>query len=447
MFRGGAPNPYDDIVAKTTDENLTGENWELILNLCDKIQEEGEQGARNVIAAVLKRLAHRNPNVQLYTLTLTESLSKNCGLEINREISSRAFTQGLEKLITDRTTHDKVKKRALGLVAVWSAEFEKDASLGIMEECYESLKSKGFKFETPTEPPPPDVDDEVRRREEEELQRVLELSMHDKGGRSQWDSFTLASSSGAGGSGAGTSSAAPGSARPSQSSQPPTYGGYVPSSAPTAVSSMSAPTPAEPSPSTVSSATATTPSPVSTHSTDSGIPIVTRVRALHTFEPTEAGELAFDKGDVIKVVDRNYKDWWRGQLKGRTGIFPVNYVEPLPEPTAAEIAREAEQEASVFSQAANVDRLLMMLRTMDPAQDNLADNEEIQELYRSCMTLRPRIVKLIDKYSQKRADLVSMNETFVKARTIFDRMMEESLARHTGGTPYNHLLDSLKAHS
>lgn len=76
------------------------------------------------------------------------------------------------------------------------------------------------------------------------------------------------------------------------------------------------------------------------------------------------------------------------------------------------------------------------------------------------MGLRPRIVKLIDKYSQKRgiylsltfiasshkivllfrplhssyatADLVSMNETFVRARTIFERMMEESLARHTG---------------
>jgi signal transducing adaptor molecule len=66
------------------------------------------------------------------------------------------------------------------------------------------------------------------------------------------------------------------------------------------------------------------------------------------------------------------------------------------------------------------------------------------------MALRPKIVKLIDKYSQKRgidcalldvqinfslitiADLVSMNEAFLRARTIFDRMMEESLARHTG---------------
>lgn len=29
---------------KTTDENLTSENWELILNLCDKVQEEGQPG-------------------------------------------------------------------------------------------------------------------------------------------------------------------------------------------------------------------------------------------------------------------------------------------------------------------------------------------------------------------------------------------------------------------
>jgi signal transducing adaptor molecule len=158
---------------------------------------------------------------------------------------------------------------------------------------------------------------------------------------------------------------------------------------------------------------------------------VTRVRALHGFEPTEPNELAFEKGDVIKVVNREYKDWWRGQLRGRTGIFPVNYVvrlhahlypclcqclrsdavqEPLPEPTSAELAAEAQQEAAVFSQAVNVDRLLTMLRTLDPAKDNLADNDEIQELYRSCMSLRPKIVKLIDKYSQKRG-MLSMCKT------------------------------------
>src|ERR1700761_1539040 len=66
------------------------------------------------------------------------------------------------------------------------------------------------------------------------------------------------------------------------------------------------------------------------------------------------------------------------------------------------------------------------------------------------MSLRPKIVKLIDKYNQKKgklcipwltsleieynvAELVSMNESFVKAKTIFERMMEEALSRHTQG--------------
>lgn len=52
--------------------------------------------------------------------------------------------------------------------------------------------------------------------------------------------------------------------------------------------------------------------------------------------------------------------------------------EPLPEPTAAELAKEADQEATVFAQAANVDRLLTMLRAVDASGENLADNEEIQ---------------------------------------------------------------------
>jgi signal transducing adaptor molecule len=59
----------------------------------------------------------------------------------------------------------------------------------------------------------------------------------------------------------------------------------------------------------------------------------------------------------------------------------VSQYETLSEPTAAEIARQAEQEATVFAQTANVDQLLTM-RNLDISQENIADNEEI--LYRSC---------------------------------------------------------------
>ncbi|THH03276.1 hypothetical protein EW145_g6384 [Phellinidium pouzarii] len=392
MFKGGQPNPYDEVVAKTTDENLTSENWELILNLCDKVMDEGEQGARNVIAAVLKRLAHRNPNVQLYALALVEALSKNCGIQVHREIASRSFTQGLERLVTDRTAHDKVKKKSLSLIDMWTGEFENDPSLGIMEECYESLRGRGYKFEESQEPPPPQVDDEIRRQEEEELQRVLEMSVHDKGGRMA--AYNSSYQKGGDPSGAGPSSSkfTSGSSRATDAASAEAssrYGGPEYAKQATSNVLLRTPSPHIQLPVAAAATPAVNRMPASTTSvshtqtrtsSQASLPLssVSRVRALHTFDGTEQGELTFEKGDIIKVVDRNYKDWWRGQLKGRTGIFPVNYVELLPDPTPDEIAREAEQEATVFSQAADIDKLLSMLRGLDPARDNLADNEEIQ---------------------------------------------------------------------
>jgi len=166
----------------------------------------------------------------------------------------------------------------------------------------------GYKFDVPNEPPPRDVNDDVRRKEEEELQRVLELSVQDKGGKAKWSDYTL-TSAGAAGQNPGQSSSKPYRA-------PPVESGYVPASAvpPQVHVQINSASVQQPSKELVSPVNPT-PSV-----------LVTRVRALHSFEPTDAGELSFERGDVIKVVDRGYKDWWRGQLRGRTGIFPVNYV-------------------------------------------------------------------------------------------------------------------------
>jgi signal transducing adaptor molecule len=154
------------------------------------------------------------------------------------------------------------------------------------------------------------------------------------------------------------------------------------------------------------------------------------VRALYDFAPSEVGELAFSKGDIIRVLDSVYEHWWRGELRGEAGIFPVNYVEILPTPSPSEIQREAEQEARIFAQAHDIDRLLGRLRSLDPARESLADDEELQDLYQSSLAMRPKIVRLIDRYSSKVEELRSMNEKFVEARSVFDGMMERSLAQH-----------------
>ena len=54
--------------------------------------------------------------------------------------------------------------------------------------------------------------------------------------------------------------------------------------------------------------------------------------------------------------------------------------EKLPEPTAADIAREAELEAAIFAEGRNIDQLLEMLAGLDPTSDSVTENEHIQVL-------------------------------------------------------------------
>ncbi|KAH7093874.1 SH3 domain-containing protein [Auriculariales sp. MPI-PUGE-AT-0066] len=164
-------------------------------------------------------------------------------------------------------------------------------------------------------------------------------------------------------------------------------------------------------------------------------PLPVRVRGLHTFTPTEDGELGFVKGDIITVIDHKYKDWWLGRLGARSGVFPTNYVEPLPEPTSMDLLRSAEEEAAMFAQAADIELLHSMLLSFDPVRYNLTSDGPIAELYKSSVTLRPKIINLIDTYSQKRADLVALNESFVKARGLYERITEDSIARQEYNRP------------
>lgn len=59
--------PPDREAAKATDENLTSEDWGAIIEVCDKVSGD-QNGPKEAVQSMIKRLAHRNANVQLYTL-------------------------------------------------------------------------------------------------------------------------------------------------------------------------------------------------------------------------------------------------------------------------------------------------------------------------------------------------------------------------------------------
>ena len=67
------------ISVKATDENLTSEDWGAIIDLCDKVSSD-PNGPNQAIQGLIKRLAHRNANVQLYTLEVRRERYKSYSL-------------------------------------------------------------------------------------------------------------------------------------------------------------------------------------------------------------------------------------------------------------------------------------------------------------------------------------------------------------------------------
>ena len=216
-------------------------------------------------------------------------------------------------------------------MTAWSDRFKDDPDLGIMEDAFRRLKQTNPTLEPPSAPQKNRLTDVDRRKEDDELQMALKLSLQEEERKKKSPEAGPAS--------------VPAAAVASSSSPPPDAG---------------------PSASTSSQ-------PVSSGTTAA---TVSRVRALFDFVPSEAGELEFKKGDVIAVLESVYKDWWRGSLRGNTGIFPLNYVEKLTDPTPDELQREAQMEAEVFAEIKNVEKLLTLLSASNTAPRE-EDNDEI----------------------------------------------------------------------
>lgn len=60
-----------------------------------------------------------------------------------------------------------------------------------------------------------------------------------------------------------------------------------------------------------------------------------RCKAIYSFHPDQEGELDFDEGDIITLSKQVDANWYEGVLRGRSGLFPISYVDvlvPLPLP-------------------------------------------------------------------------------------------------------------------
>lgn len=52
---------------------------------------------------------------------------------------------------------------------------------------------------------------------------------------------------------------------------------------------------------------------------------------IYPYKPTNDDELELKEGDVITILSKDLPDlgWWKGELKGKVGVFPDNFVEMI----------------------------------------------------------------------------------------------------------------------
>ncbi|XP_053772818.1 intersectin-1 isoform X7 [Desmodus rotundus] len=55
-------------------------------------------------------------------------------------------------------------------------------------------------------------------------------------------------------------------------------------------------------------------------------PAVCQVIGMYDYTAQNDDELAFSKGQLINVLNKEDPDWWKGEVSGQVGLFPSNYV-------------------------------------------------------------------------------------------------------------------------
>ncbi|KAJ3098506.1 Vacuolar protein-sorting-associated protein 27 [Phlyctochytrium planicorne] len=141
-------NPFDDVVEKATSENNLVGHEDIVANLdiADKIRGK-EVPPKQAIQALKRRINHKNPNVQMQALKLTDTCVKNSGQHFIVEVASRDFVDNLVSIVRNYpTTNQDVRLKILALLQTWGLAFKGKTELMYVTEIYETLKREGLAF-------------------------------------------------------------------------------------------------------------------------------------------------------------------------------------------------------------------------------------------------------------------------------------------------------------
>ncbi|KAJ2963665.1 hypothetical protein NQZ79_g1447 [Umbelopsis isabellina] len=153
-------SPFDESVERATSELLPAGQENLALNLEIADQIRGKKiNAKDAMRSLKTRLSHKNPNVQLLTLSvssrsprpdcvhLVDCCVKNGGDHFVKEVATREFMEELTSIIRAPTGCNlDVKNKILAVVQVWGLASKGKPQLSYITDTYSFLKAEGYVF-------------------------------------------------------------------------------------------------------------------------------------------------------------------------------------------------------------------------------------------------------------------------------------------------------------
>ncbi|XP_019627950.1 PREDICTED: TOM1-like protein 2 isoform X10 [Branchiostoma belcheri] len=176
-FFGGSPfsTQVGQRIEQATDATLGSENWALMMEICDIINETDE-GPKDAIKAIKRRLQTKgNHKVLMLTLTVLETCVKNCGHRFHVLVANKDFVNEMVKIIQPKNNPSTtLQERVLSLIQTMSDAFRNYPDLQGVVQVHEELRSKGVEFpmtdldnlapiHTPERSVPPDLDPAIAR--------------------------------------------------------------------------------------------------------------------------------------------------------------------------------------------------------------------------------------------------------------------------------------------